>query len=254
MKTQKNRSMAAYGMIKEMMLQNLIVPGQRLPLAEYAEKLGMSRTPVNNALSALAREGYLNFVPNQGYSVRRLTLQEVEDLQEAREILEHGTIGKAIRLMTDKTASELEKTKKNFEDSLTQSTNHVLFFLDAAFHTAIIAMAGNQYLVERYRELSRMLGLKFRPTGILLSRLPQLAREHGELFAAICTRDVEQARYLIRRHSNSDRQTFFACPPNTNPRLNPSLQERGSPSAPIGEATAVHRFERHSHYPSFNRW
>ena len=76
LKEQKNLTLAAYDSIKEMMLNYDIVPGQRLVFMDLAKQLGVSRTPVNNALSILAKEGYLDFVPHQGYSVHKLTLNE----------------------------------------------------------------------------------------------------------------------------------------------------------------------------------
>ena len=65
-----------------------IVPGQRLVFADLAKELNVSRTPVNNALSILAKEGYLDFVPNQGYSVHKLTLEEAKGLYEIKLIFE----------------------------------------------------------------------------------------------------------------------------------------------------------------------
>ncbi len=60
------------------MLNYEIVPGQRLVFIDLAKQLNVSRTPVNNALSILAQQGYLDFVPNQGYSVHKLTQKEAE--------------------------------------------------------------------------------------------------------------------------------------------------------------------------------
>ena len=102
MKKHSNLTLKVYQQIIELMLNYEIVPGQRLVFIDLAKQLGVSRTPVNNALSILAQEGYLDFVPNQGYSVHKLTLKEAENLFEIREILEVGFLGKAVRNMTDK--------------------------------------------------------------------------------------------------------------------------------------------------------
>ena len=78
MKKYSNLTLKVYHRIIELMLNYEIVPGQRLVFIDLAKQLGVSRTPVNNALSILAQEGYLDFVPNQGYSVHKLTRKEAE--------------------------------------------------------------------------------------------------------------------------------------------------------------------------------
>jgi len=75
-KDERNLTYWVYSKIKEMMLHYQIIPGQRLVFIELAQRLGVSRTPVNNALSILANEGFLDFVPDQGYRVHEITLDE----------------------------------------------------------------------------------------------------------------------------------------------------------------------------------
>ena len=84
----------------KLMLDYEIVPGQRLVFVDLANQLKVSRTPVNNALSILAQEGYLDFVPNQGYSVRRLSQKDAEELYQIREVLEVGINDQAIKNIT----------------------------------------------------------------------------------------------------------------------------------------------------------
>ncbi|GAB6906165.1 putative Transcriptional regulator, GntR family [Desulfosarcina cetonica] len=219
MKTPRNLALASYNAIKEMMMSNAIVPGQRLILVDLAEKLGVSRTPVNNALSILAKEGYLKFIPNQGYSVRRLTREDAEDLYEVREALELSNIGKALQKMTDLDGIKLEEAKIAYADGVAIQAYSKLFLLDAEFHAVIIAMAGNQFLAQQYNELCQMIALCFRPEELESKRLPESVREHNELFQAICRRDVESAKILIRRHNVNDRfrakNMIPAKPPRT---------------------------------------
>src|SRR4030042_854074 len=92
-----NLTQMAYRKIKEMMLNYDIVPGQRLIFVDLAARLGVSRTPVNNALSILANEGFLDFVPNRGYTVHQITPEEGNALYQIREIIELGAVGLALR-------------------------------------------------------------------------------------------------------------------------------------------------------------
>lgn len=210
MKQQKNLTLAAYETIKEMMQNYEIVPGQRLVFVDLAKKLGVSRTPVNNALGMLAKEGYLDFVPNQGYTVHILTRQEAEALYELREILELGSIGKAIRRMTPEKLARFEKRKLEFEEGIEKQFYRQMFVLDAEFHAGILDMLDNPYLVARYREIWRMIFLRFRTEALQLERFREIAKEHQLLFDAVRIRDVEWAKDIIKQHNLKSRENLFA--------------------------------------------
>ena len=207
---QKNLTMAAYDSIKQMMLNYDIVPGQRLIFVDLANQLGVSRTPVNNALSILAKEGYLDFVPNQGYSVHKLTKNEAESLYEIREILEVGTIGKAIRKLTDDKLAVLGNKLQEYEDAISDRVHRKLFILDAEYHAFIIGMIGNTILVNRYRDLCQRIFLRFRTEDLRLDRQREIVKEHNTLFQAVRIRDVEWAKELIRNHNANARKNLFA--------------------------------------------
>lgn len=206
----KNLTMAAYDSIKQMMLNYDIVPGQRLIFVDLAKQLGVSRTPVNNALSILAKEGYLDFVPNQGYSVHKLTIEEAESLYEIREILELGTIGKAIRNLTSDRLISLKEKKIEYEDSISDRVLRKLFILDAEYHATIIAMMGNTFLVERYRDICQRIFLRFRTEDLRVDRQREIVKEHDSLFQAVQIRDVEWAKELIRNHNSNAKKNLFA--------------------------------------------
>jgi DNA-binding GntR family transcriptional regulator len=210
MSERKNLTLAVYDSIKEMMLNYDIVPGQRLVFVDLAKQLGVSRTPVNNALSILAKEGYLDFVPNQGYSVHKLTLEEAESLYEIREILEIGTIGKAIRNLTPEKMEMLEKRRLEYENSISDRVHRKLFILDAEFHASIMKMIGNLYLVERYRDLCQRIFLRFRTEDLRMDRQKEIVQEHRTLCEAVRNRDVDWAKNLIRMHHTNAKKNLFA--------------------------------------------
>jgi DNA-binding GntR family transcriptional regulator len=207
---QRNLTMAAYDSIKQMMLNYDIVPGQRLIFVDLAKQLGVSRTPVNNALSILAKEGYLDFVPNQGYSVHKLTYQEAEALYEIREIIELGTIGKSIRKQTPESMEELLIKKVHYENSITDRVHRQLFILDAEYHASIIGMIGNAFVVERYRDICQRIFLRFRTEDLRLDRQREIVREHDAIYQALRSKDVEWAKRLIMEHNANAKQNLFA--------------------------------------------
>ena len=210
LKKQKNLTLAVYYRIKEMMLNYDIVPGQRLVFVDLAEQLGVSRTPVNTALSILAKEGYLDFIPNQGYSVHKLTLEEAECLYEIREIMEVGTIGKAIREINDQKLQVLEQRKNDYKNAISDRVHRKLFVLDAEFHAGIVEMIDNHILSERYRDICQKIFLRFRIEDLIIERIPEIASQHDQLFEAVRIKDVDRAKELIKYHNQNARKNLFA--------------------------------------------
>lgn len=210
MKKQKNLTLAVYSRIKDMMLNYEIVPGQRLVFVDLAEQLGVSRTPVNNALSILAKEGYLDFVPNQGYSVHRLTLKEAEALYEIREILEAGTIGKAIRNMGAKKLDRLKQRKQDYENAITDRVHRKLFILDTEFHAGIMEMTGNAILAGRYRDICQKIFLRFRTEDLRIERIQKIVEEHDQIYEAVRIKDVARTKELLKVHNANARKNLFS--------------------------------------------
>ena len=209
MKKNKNLTLKVYHQIIELMLDYELVPGQRLVFVDLARRLKVSRTPVNNALSILAQEGYLDFVPNQGYSVHRLNRKEAEELYQIREVLEVGFIGQAIRMMTDKKLKKVRKCKEAYENLTSSHVTRKMFILDTEFHMAIMEMTGNDLLVQRYMELCRKIFLRHRIEDLVMSRIEEIRREHESLFEAVCLRDVELAKARVREHYQNSRKNLF---------------------------------------------
>jgi len=208
-KKNKNLTLRVYHKIIELMLDYELVPGQRLVFVDLAERLQVSRTPVNNALSILAQEGYLDFVPNQGYSVHKLNKKEANELYQVREVLEVGFIGQAIRLMTDRKLQKVERCKLAYENLTSSHVTRKMFILDTDFHLAIMEMTGNDLLAQRYKDLCRKIFLRFRIEDLVMSRIEEIRREHDRLFEAIRLKDVELAKACVRAHHKNSMENLF---------------------------------------------
>ncbi len=209
MKKQSNLTLKVHQQIIELMLNYEIVPGQRLVFIDLAKQLNVSRTPVNNALSILAQQGYLDFVPNQGYSVHKLTEKEAEKLYEIREVLELGFIGKAIRSITEKKLQAFKKRKTDYENAIVTHVTRKLFILDTEFHAGIVDMVENDILSAQYRDICQKIFLRFRTEDLRLNRIMEIKEEHNQIFEAICLKDVDQSKELLKLHYKTSRKNLF---------------------------------------------
>jgi DNA-binding GntR family transcriptional regulator len=207
----KNLTQMAYGKIREMMLNYDIVPGQRLIFVDLAKRLGVSRTPVNNALSILANEGFLDFVPNQGYTVHQITRQEASALYELREIVEVGAIERAIQKVNPEKLERLKRQKSLYEKSVVDNVSRGRFTLDQEFHASYILMADNPYLAEYFREIYQRIFLRHRIEGLPAGRAKEVVKEHEDIFNAIRLKDVKKAIQVVKEHIRAGREYIFSA-------------------------------------------
>jgi DNA-binding GntR family transcriptional regulator len=210
MSEDKNLTYMVYRRIKEMMFNYEIVPGQRLILEDLAKRLGVSRTPVNNALSILANERFLDFIPNQGFTVHELTKNEAAQLYAIREILELGAINEAIKKISPEKIKLLEKQKSLYEHAIVDQVSRGRFILDQEFHACYIQMAENPYLTDYFREVYQRIFLRHRIEGLRAGRARQVVEEHQEIFDAIVAKDVKRTRNMIRKHIKAGKEYIFS--------------------------------------------
>ena len=208
---ERSLTQMAYRKIKDMMFSYEIIPGQRLVFVDLAKKIGVSRTPVNHALSILASEGFLDFIPHQGYAVHELTQEEAGALYQVREIIEMGAVELAIRKMTPEKLEALRKKKDVIAEKLT--ADHVTrrnFILDQEFHLCYIDMAGNPYLTNFFREVYQRIFLRHRLEGLSIARNQQVVSEHIEIVKAISQKDVRKAKESIKKHIRAAQKSIFS--------------------------------------------
>ncbi len=207
----ENLTQMAYRKIKEMMFNYEIVPGQRLVFIDFAKRLGVSRTPVNNALTLLAQEGFLDFIPNQGYRVHEITREEASHLYDIREILELGAIGPAIQKINSAKVRVLEAQRKRYERVVADQLTRGRFTIDQDFHASYIDMAENPYLTDYFREVYQRIFLRHRIDILPAGRAREVVLEHKGLVKAIARKDVEKAKRLVKRHIKAGKDYIFSA-------------------------------------------
>ena len=207
---ERNLNNKVYQQIKQMMINYEIIPGQRLLFSDLAEKLGVSRTPVNNALSLLAKEGFLDFTPNQGYTVHQINREEADALYELRLILELGAIDKIVMNLTPEKLKLLEKKERAFKEAVALNVSRGRFMLDEDFHSFIVEMSGNIYLGEYFREIYERIFLRHRIGPLRGERQQQVPDEHHEIFDAIKSRDVNRTKEAITHHVTAGKEYIYS--------------------------------------------
>src|SRR6187549_2327475 len=142
----ENLSARVYNQIKQLILCNEIMPGQKLHHQQLSERLGVSRTPVREALTRLVQEGYVVFLPNRGFTCKEIRMQEAEELYELREALEAFAVQKAIENLTDAGLDKLRHKMELYGSDVQNRFTRERLMYDQDIHLEIAHLAGNETL------------------------------------------------------------------------------------------------------------
>lgn len=178
--------------------------GDRIREDDVAKLLGVSRTPVREALLRLHTRGLIEFISGKGAGVIELKRAQILELYAMREILEGAAARMSAEHATPAEISYMEYTMEQFgkaEDPDRMSQ------INAAFHRSISDGAHNQYLIESLNQLRDALALLRGTTFSVLGRPDIAHNEHREIYEAIKNRDADAAERAARTHIKTARMT-----------------------------------------------
>lgn len=202
-----NLEVKTYKQVKEMMLNFELVPGQRIVITELADQLGVSRTPVKMALIMLLKEGYLDYSTKQSYyTIHQFTKEELDYLFEFREFIEVGAVEKSIANITDEKLKILETKAFALREAAAKDQRELKFLLDLDFHSYIVELSGNPYLVEAERDVYQRFFMRRRISKFFGERYAEMLNEHDDIVAAFRERDVQKARSILSAHLKAGKE------------------------------------------------
>lgn len=186
--------------LREAIIQGLLKPGQRMMELQLAEELGVSRTPVREAIRKLELEGFLVMVPRKGAYVAGITDKDIVDVFEVRAALEALAAGLAAERITEEEMERLERSVVQISQMTAQSNFEALVLEDAEFHEIIYRASRNQRLIQVLTNLHEQVH-RFRQTTLSRpERTWEALEEHKQIVDAISGRQIELAQRLAREH------------------------------------------------------
>jgi len=205
-----NAAEFAYQKIKSKILSRAFVPGFQLKELQISAEIGLTRTPVREAIIRLEREGLLRIFPNKGAFVIEPTAKEIEDLYEVREALELMAIRLAVRRanrdelsalkkMLDKTGQLYQRGSfKNYEDPKFD------------FHLELIKLSKNNKIISIWKLLDAQLSLVRMTSSMTRKRHLKALEEHRGILKHIDAGDSDKAENLLRNHINKSRAVLLS--------------------------------------------
>ncbi|MCR1899492.1 GntR family transcriptional regulator [Irregularibacter muris] len=191
--------------MREAIVKGDLEPGKRLMEVQLAEQMGVSRTPVREAIRQLELEGLVVMVPRKGAYVAGLSMKDVIEVLEIRAVLEGLAADLAAKRATDEEITRLSQVLEKFTEYAEKKDVQGLIDQDVAFHDVIYGAARNERLLQLISGLREQVQ-RFRVMYISqFDHAMDLVKEHKKIVQAISTRNGEQARKLAQGHiSNAE--------------------------------------------------
>lgn len=195
--------------MREAIVNGILKPGERLMEIQLAEELGVSRTPVREAIRKLELEGFVVMIPRRGTYVAGLSIKDINEVFEIRTALDVLAAGLAAERITEEELEQMERLMVEIGENIDQGNMDGIITLDSQFHDILYKASRNDRLVGIINNLREQF-TRFRSISIMYpGRLKNTLEEHRQLVEAIAQRNPEVAQQLAREHMENAEQTLL---------------------------------------------
>ena len=189
-----------FNTLRQAIIKGELKPGERLLEIQLADKLGVSRTPIREAIRKLELEGLVTMIPRRGATVAGITKKHLQDVLEIRRALERLAVELACERMDAEGLEQLEALQQQFIDHNGSDDVFLLANIDEKFHDTIYQSTLNERLVSMLENLREQM-YRYRLEYIKdSSKRDLLVNEHNLIIDAIRQKDAEAAKDIISRH------------------------------------------------------
>ena len=186
--------------LREAIINGILEPGERMMEIQMAEEMGVSRTPVREAIRKLELEGFVVMIPRKGAYVASISIKDIADVFEIRTALESLAAGLAAERITDDEMEQLERHLVKISECGEGNDIPALIEADTDFHDTLYRASRNDRLVQIVSNLREQIQ-RFRTTSISTpGRFKFAMDEHKKIVEAISDRNIELAQNLAREH------------------------------------------------------
>lgn len=196
-----------FNTLRQAILKGELAPGERLMEIALAERLGVSRTPIREAIRKLELEGLVLMIPRKGAEVAKISEKSLRDVLEVRRSLEELAIELACQRMDEEAVLELEAAQEAFRRAMKSGDVMKIAETDEAYHDVIYKGTGNDRLVQILNNLREQM-YRYRLEYIKDEDKRQiLLIEHENILRAVRFRKVEEAKHAMREHIDNQEIT-----------------------------------------------
>ena len=198
-----------FNTLRKAILTGQLKPGDRLMEVHLANKLGVSRTPIREAIHKLEQEGLVTMVPRRGAEVAKITERSLQDVLEVRRALDVLSVELACERISEDELEQLKKACRQFEEATHSGDTTAIAKADVAYHDIIVQATGNQRLQQLVNHLAEQM---YRYRFVYLKDVSQhekLVEEHREILECILQRDKKKASEAAKKHIDNQENSMI---------------------------------------------
>lgn len=203
---QNNLCDYAYNRIKTLILNDALKSGEKIVQEKMAERLGMSKIPIIQALTLLQNERLIEYFPRRGFFVKELSNQEFIEILDIRSKLEGLAVEIIIQNLNNNFVDKLTEILKKFEFYSSIQDQKKYFELDKKFHYLLIEASKNYYLININNTFNILLLCYTRG---FRTKIDVSIEHHRRIINAILSKETEKAVSLIREHTERKKESHF---------------------------------------------
>ena len=199
-----------FNTLRQGILKGDLKPGERLMEIHLAARLGVSRTPIREAIRMLELEGLVTMVPRKGAEVARISKQDLRDVLEVRKSLDSLAVSLACDRITEEEKEALKNAEEDFEHSISKGDVTSIAEADVRFHDVILKAGKNGRLMQMINNLAERM-YRYRLEYIKDSRNhPRLIEEHRRIIEYIIEGDKDNACKAIETHIDNQEKNVIS--------------------------------------------
>ena len=199
-----------FNTLRQAILTGELKPGERLMEIHLANRLGVSRTPIREAIRKLELEGLVTMIPRRGAEVAQITEKSMKDVLEVRRTLDALSAELACERISPEEEEALKKACQNFEEAVKTKDTKAIAKADVAIHDIIAAATGNQRLIQLINNLAEQM-YRYRFEYIKeASQHERIIQEHRIIYESIVNKDKEAAAETAKLHIDNQEKAVIA--------------------------------------------
>ena len=196
--------------LRQGIIKGNLKPGERLLEIHLADRLGVSRTPIREAIRMLELEGLVTMVPRKGAEVARISKQDLRDVLEVRKSLDALAVSLACRRITDEERAALEEAENDFESAAGTKVVTAIAEADVRFHDVILRSSKNNRLIQMVNNLAEIV-YRYRLEYIKdLRNHAGLIEEHRKIMQYIYEGDIINACSVSEMHIDNQEKNIIS--------------------------------------------
>jgi len=190
----------AYNAIKQMLFYNEIQPGQKIKYKDLANRIGVSMTPVIQALKWLEFRNIVRHEANKGYYINEVSLKEITEIYNTRLLIEVALVSDTMKNLDAEGIKKLRQAMEKYKSAVDEDNYYKRIITDMGYHMCLASLADSKIQLKMLEELFDVLLLRYSRNLYFSSVMDTSLKEHSDILECIEKRDEEGVRNALTYH------------------------------------------------------